>query len=91
MARPLEEVEADNERLRAALDEIVHPLKYMQERAEKEGSRLSGMAFSIATSTAHLQGIASRALGETAARTSTEGGLGTWTVHEWPDDPAEGI
>jgi hypothetical protein len=29
--------------------------------------------------------------GETAARTSTEGGLGTWTVHEWPDDPAEGI
>jgi hypothetical protein len=66
MARPLEEVEADNERLRAALDEIVHPLKYMQERAEKEGSRLSGMAFSIATSTAHLQGIASRALGEQA-------------------------
>jgi hypothetical protein len=44
----------------------VHPLKYMQERAEKEGSRLSGMAFSIATSTAHLQGIASRALGEQA-------------------------
>jgi uncharacterized protein (DUF2342 family) len=52
----------------------VHPLKYMQERAEKEGSRLSGMAFSIATSTAHLQGIASRALGETAPAAAAEPG-----------------
>jgi hypothetical protein len=37
---------------------------------------------------------ASRAVGEQAPRTertSDEGGLGKFTVHEWPDDPAEGV
>jgi hypothetical protein len=38
-----------------------------------------------------LARAAIRAHGEGTPRTSTEGGLGTWTVHEWPDDPAEGI
>lgn len=54
--------QAEIERLRAALEEIISPLAAMQKRADAEGSRLSDMAYSIANSVSHLQEIARRAL-----------------------------
>ena len=57
------ELEAEVERLREALGDIVNPLAAMQRRAEVEGRRLSGMAYSIATDLGFVQNIARAALG----------------------------
>ena len=54
---------AEIERLREALGDIVNPLAAMQRRAEVEGRRLSGMAYSIATDLGFVQNIARAALG----------------------------
>lgn len=56
------EAEQDCTGYRNALEEIVNPLKFMRQRAEAEGMRLSGMAYEIANSVSHLQGIAKAAL-----------------------------
>lgn len=60
--REMARLQAENERLRLALEEIVNPLKFMRERAEAEGLQLSGMAYSISESVSHLRDIAKRAL-----------------------------
>ena len=59
----ISELEAEVERLREALGDIVNPLAAMQRRAEVEGRRLSGMAYSIATDLGFVQNIARAALG----------------------------
>jgi hypothetical protein len=58
------ELEQQVARLRLAIEEIVSPLKFMQERAKADGRRLSGMAYSIANDPGYLQTIARRALSE---------------------------
>jgi uncharacterized protein YPO0396 len=55
-------IEAENARLRAALDEIIDPIAGLRRRAEAEGGKLNGMAWSIANSINHLQQIARAAL-----------------------------
>lgn len=45
-----------------ALRDIADPLAALRRRAEAEGGRLSGMAYSISRDPAHLQGIAIAAL-----------------------------
>ena len=54
--------EAALERAKEALREIDAPIAFMQKRAEAEGNRLSGMAYSIANSPSHLQNIARQTL-----------------------------
>jgi len=49
---------------RLALEEIVNPLKFMKERAEANGERLSGLAYQIANDVHYLQGIAKQALSD---------------------------
>jgi hypothetical protein len=53
-ARTLEYSE-EADRLREALEEIVNPLQFMQRRAEAEGNRLSGMAYSLANDVEYLR------------------------------------
>jgi hypothetical protein len=55
-------LKAEIKRLRLALDEIVNPLSYIEDRAKKDGCQLSSMAHQIANSAAHLQDIARKAL-----------------------------
>ena len=52
------------ESYRAALEEIVNPLKFLKERADRNGDQLSGMAFSIVNDRHYLQNIARDALKE---------------------------
>jgi hypothetical protein len=53
----------ENERLKAALDEILYPVKYMQIRAKEAGAELNGvMAVTLAESTSYLRDIARAAL-----------------------------
>lgn len=62
------------ERLRQALEDVVNPLQYLQRMAEAEGSRLGGMAYSIANDISTVQSIAKDALAATPkAPTSTVG------------------
>jgi len=63
LAPRIAELEAEVARLREALGDIVNPLAAMQRRAEVEGCRLSGMAYSIATDLGFVQNIARTALG----------------------------
>ncbi len=49
--------------LEGALQDIINPIAAMQRKAEAEGCRLSGMAYSIANNPNHLQRIAKAALG----------------------------
>lgn len=58
-----DDVMAERDRLRLALEEIVSPLHFMQERAALKGDKLDGhMAYQIANSVSHLQSIAKAAL-----------------------------
>ncbi len=52
----------ENNRLRLALEEIVNPLKFLRQRAEKEGLLLNEMAYSITHDVSYLQDIARKAL-----------------------------
>ncbi len=54
--------QGSEERYKAALEEIVSPVAFMQRRAKADGRQLSGMAHSIANSASYLQGIANAAL-----------------------------
>lgn len=57
------ETEAENTRLREALDEIVNPIKYMQQTAQKEGLNLNGeMAITLSKEPSYLKRIAEKAL-----------------------------
>lgn len=53
---------AERDQFKLALEEIVNPLQFMKRRAEANGYVLSGMAYSIGTSTEHRVGIARGAL-----------------------------
>jgi hypothetical protein len=64
----IEGLRAENERLRAALDEIVNPLAAMRRRADADGRVLSGMAYSISRDPNHLQDIARKALNHEQAK-----------------------
>lgn len=48
--------------LRQALEDVCDPLSYLQRKAEAEGSRLNGMAYTIANDIATVQRIARAAL-----------------------------
>ena len=61
-ASRLSEVDAENKRLRDALDEVARPMFHMRKRAEASGQRLSDMAYNIAHSLDHVQAIARAAL-----------------------------
>lgn len=56
--------EAERDRMRAALEEIVDPLPALHRRAVANGHRLSGMACEIAHSRSHAVSIARSALGD---------------------------
>ena len=58
----LSEMDAENKRLREALDEVARPMFHMRKRAEASGQRLSDMAYNIAHSLNHVQAIARAAL-----------------------------
>ena len=58
----LSEMDAENKRLREALDEVARPMFHMRKRAEASGQRLSDMAYNIAHSLDHVQAIARAAL-----------------------------
>lgn len=63
LLKRVESLEAENEELRKALDEIVNPLKYIQMRAEQEGMQVNGyMASELSRSASYLKEIAERAL-----------------------------
>lgn len=49
---------------RAALEEIVNPIKELSARADKQGLVLSHMAYEICNSASYLQEIARKALEE---------------------------
>lgn len=57
--------EAERDKMRAALEEIVDPLPALHRRAVANGHRLSGMACEIAHSRSHAVSIARAALGAT--------------------------
>lgn len=59
---------AEIERYRLALEEIVSPLKFMRERAEKDGMLLSAMAYQICNDPEHLKCIARQAIENDNAR-----------------------
>ena len=61
-ASRLSEMDAENKRLREALDEVARPMFHMRKRAEASGQRLSDMAYNIAHSLNHVQAIARAAL-----------------------------
>ena len=68
--------QASEERYKAALEEIVSPVAFMQRRAKADGRQLSGMAYSIANSASYLQGIAKAALyAHPPAQASESGGV----------------
>lgn len=71
MARAVIALFAEREKAAAgpleALEEIANPLTAMKRRAEAQGHRLSGMAYSIANSADHLQGIARNAIAAAGA------------------------
>lgn len=50
--------------LEEALRHVNNPLGYLQEQAEREGSRLSGAAYAIANDLGFVQQIARKALGD---------------------------
>lgn len=60
--QPCHEAADKIERLRAALEEIVNPLKFIRERAEANGDHLSDRAYSIANDLNYVQQIARTAL-----------------------------
>jgi hypothetical protein len=60
--------EAEDERLRQALEDICNPLAYLQRMAEADGNRLSGMAYTIANDINTVQGIARAALSAGSAQ-----------------------
>lgn len=61
---------AEGKAMRLALEEIVNPLKFMQERAEQAGARLNHMAYEIAHNSHHLQSIAAKALANLSKETA---------------------
>jgi chromosome segregation ATPase len=59
----LVDLKEENERLKAALDEILYPVKYMQIRAKEAGADLNGvMAITLAESPSYLRDIARHAI-----------------------------
>ena len=62
LLKRLSEMDAENKRLREALDEVARPMFHMRKRAEASGQRLSDMAYNIAHSLDHVQAIARAAL-----------------------------
>lgn len=53
---------------RQALEDVCNPLAYLQRKAEADGARLGGMAYTIANDLATVQGIARDALSAALAR-----------------------
>lgn len=58
----LTEARAEIARYREALEEVADPIQAMRRRAEAEGSRLSGMAYSISNDIHYVKEIARAAL-----------------------------
>jgi hypothetical protein len=59
----LEDLAADNKRMRRALQEIVDPVRFMREQAEREGKVLDGQwAVRLQDDASYLRGIARKAL-----------------------------
>lgn len=50
------------ERLRAALEDVLNPMRVLERRAEAEGNRLNGTAYSIANDLGFVKSIARSAL-----------------------------
>lgn len=57
---------AENGLMREALENVVHPLLYLQRKAESEGARLGGQAYQIANDLPFVQSIARNALAQVA-------------------------
>ena len=60
----LARLEAENERMRVGLQDIINPIGALNRMAEEEGSQLNGSAWEIAKDPALLQSFASLALKE---------------------------
>lgn len=59
----VESLQQEVARLREALDEIAHPVKYMQIKAKAEGKQIDGhYAIMLARAPGYLQGIARKSL-----------------------------
>lgn len=63
-AQRLEELHDMNKKLLYALNDITEPLTYMKRKADEEGLRLSGMAYSISQDPEYLKEIAREAIAE---------------------------
>lgn len=63
LQKKLYDMEGQLKALQEALDEIANPIKYMQIRAEKEGTQINGaMAIQLAKDPSYLKEIATKAL-----------------------------
>jgi hypothetical protein len=61
----IQKLQAKLDKAREALDEIVYPIKHMQDKAEKEGMRLDGgIAIALGENASYLKNIAIKALTE---------------------------
>jgi predicted nuclease with TOPRIM domain len=59
----IEKLEEENKQLREALDEIMHPVKYMQRRAEAQGHTINGhMAIQLSDSVSYMREIAQKVM-----------------------------
>jgi hypothetical protein len=56
------DLQAENARLRGALEDVVNPLNVLKREAERAGCSLNGMAYSIANDLHFVQNIARLAL-----------------------------
>lgn len=68
-ATPFREALEENRRLREALGDVVNPIGKLRRDAEADGSKLSGMAYSVANDIGFIQSIARAALNATSNAT----------------------
>ena len=65
MSETISRLHSEIARLREALEDVVNPLGNLKRYADKEGSQLNGMAYSIANDLSFVQELARKALKET--------------------------